>query len=128
MPLTCIERLFSPAAYFPLPISNRLRSLAKGMGTNLSRILAGATAAFLHRLTGESDVLFGLPMAARDGATRCIPGMVSNVLPLRLSVHPDNTLGGIADQVASEIRRNLPHQHYQLADFRRDFGQNSENR
>src|ERR1700724_1902126 len=45
-------------AYLPLPISNRLRSLAKGMGTNLSRILAGATAAFLHRLTGESDVLF----------------------------------------------------------------------
>ena len=92
------------------------------MGTNLSRILASATGAFLHRLTGESDVLFGLPMAARDGATRCIPGMVSNVLPLRLSVHPDNTLCGIADQIASEIRRNLPHQHYQLADLRRDYG------
>ena len=109
-------------AYLPLPTSNRLRSLAKGVETNLSRILASATAAFLHRLTGESDVLFGLPMAARDGATRCIPGMVSNVLPLRLSVHPDNTLCGIADQVASEIRQNLPHQHYQLADLRRDYG------
>src|ERR1700694_4421106 len=29
-------------AYLPLSTSNRLRSLAKGMGTNLSRILAGA--------------------------------------------------------------------------------------
>ena len=114
--------LIRQTACLPVSTSNRLRVLAKQMGTNFSRLLAAGTAAFLHRLTSETDLVFGLPTAARDGATGCTPGMVSNVLPLRLSIRSDMTASEIVDRVASEIRQNLPHQHYQLAELRRDFG------
>ncbi|HEY7248818.1 MAG TPA: condensation domain-containing protein, partial [Xanthobacteraceae bacterium] len=109
-------------AYLPGPASDAVRSLAKLRGTNLSCIVAAATAAYAHRVTGLTDLVFGLPVSARDGAARCIPGMVSSVLPLRLSISSDMSSSDIGDRIASEIHRNLPHQHYQIADLRRDVG------
>jgi hypothetical protein len=37
-----------------------------------------ATAVFAHRLTGATDVVLGLPVAARNNGLRFIPGMLSN--------------------------------------------------
>ncbi|MFZ2139328.1 MAG: amino acid adenylation domain-containing protein, partial [Xanthobacteraceae bacterium] len=108
-------------AYLPASTVNHLRSLANKTGTNLSRIVAAAAAIFLHRLTGESDLVFGLPVAARDGAARSIPGMISNVLPLRLAVHPSMTVSEVIGETSSQIRQGLQHQRYQIANLRRDF-------
>ena len=108
-------------AYLPVSTVNHLRSLANKTGTNLSRIVAAAAAIFLHRLTGESDLVFGLPVAARDGAARSIPGMISNVLPLRLAVHPSMTVSEVIGETSSQIRQGLQHQRYQIANLRRDF-------
>ena len=48
-----------------------------GMGMRLPHLLAAATAMFLHRMTGERDVVIGLPVAARDarGAQRAGHGV-----------------------------------------------------
>ena len=54
--------------------------------------------------------------------------MVSNVLPLRVSVHPGMTVGQVIGQVSSQIRRALPHQRYQIADLRRDVGRVGDGR
>ena len=54
--------------------------------------MSAAAAIFLHRRTGTEDVVFGLPVAARSDVSRNIPGMVSNVVPLRLAVHPGMTV------------------------------------
>ena len=44
--------------------------------------------------TGSTDVVIGMPVAARDAVARGIPGMASNVLPVRLSVHARHDGGG----------------------------------
>src|SRR5262249_3096263 len=67
-------------------------------------------------------LVFGLLVAARDPVARSIPGMASNVLPLRLSVHPGMTVADIIDQGSLEIGRALEHQLYQIADLRRALG------
>ncbi len=84
--------------------------------------MAAATAILLHRLTGADDVVIGLPVAARGEAARRIPGMASNVLPLRLALHPGMTVAEVLGQVSQRLRQALPHQRYQLADMRRDVG------
>ena len=84
--------------------------------------MTAATAIYLHRLTGANDIVFGLPVAARNGAARNTPGMVSNVLPLRLALNARMTVGDAIAGAAAEIRRSLEHQRYQVADLRRDIG------
>src|SRR6185436_5538259 len=88
-------------------------------GTNLARLLSAATAVLLHRLKGTDDVVIGLPVAARSEATRNVPGMASNVLPLRLSVHPGMTVTDLIGHAAVLVREALKHRHCQLAELRR---------
>ena len=99
-----------------------LRTLAVQSRTSLARVMAAATAVFLHRLAGADDVVIGLPVAARGAAARRTPGMASNVLPLRLAVHPAMTVAELVGQASSRIREALAHQRYQLADIRRELG------
>ena len=87
-----------------------------------------ATAVFLHRLAGADDVVIGVPVAARGAAARRIPGMASNVLPLRLAVHPGMTVGELVEQASAQVRLGLEHQRYQLTDMRRDAGGEADGR
>jgi hypothetical protein len=102
--------------YLPLSTRNVLRSLAERTGTSLSRVLGAAFAILLHRRSGETDLVFGLPVTARAGAARSIPAMTSNVLPLRLIVHPSMTVAEVVAQARSQIQHALEHQAYQIAD------------
>ena len=99
-----------------------LRALAARSRTNLARVMTAATAAFVHRLTGADDVIVGLPVAARGEAARRIPGMASNVLPLRLAIQPGMPVSDVVEQASKRIREGLRHQRYQLANMRRDAG------
>ena len=115
------KRFLRRTAYLPLSTVNHLRSLGHITDTNLSAIICASAAIFLHRLTGETDVALSLPVAARYGVGRSIPGMVSNVLPLHLTVRSSGTVSEVVHEVSSEIRRGLQHQRYQIADLRRDL-------
>ena len=87
-------------AYVPSSCEIALRTLAARSRTTLARVMTAATAMFLHRLSGADDVVIGVPVAARSADSRRIPGMVSNVLPLRLALQPGMT---VADVRRSDI-------------------------
>ncbi|MGH2731776.1 MAG: condensation domain-containing protein, partial [Actinomycetota bacterium] len=102
---------------------DRLQVAARRAGVRWSRIVIAATAVYVHRLTSTRDVVVGLPVSARqDPALKRVPGMVSNVLPLRLSVRPDMSLSELIGQVAEEIHEVLAHQRYRGEDLCRDLG------
>ncbi len=107
------------SANLPRSTEAALRALAVSTHTSLARVMAAAAAIFLYRLTGTEDVVIGLPVAGRDEVSRAIPGMASNVLPLRLSLRPDMTVAEVVAQASARIRQALPHQRYQLAGMRR---------
>ena len=109
-------------AYLPSSCEQALRALATRSRTNLARVMTAATALFLNRLTGTDDAVIGLPVASRGEATRCIPGMASNVLPLRVSLQPSMAVSELLAQTSRQIRAGLEHQRYQLANIRRDTG------
>ena len=109
-------------AYVPSSCEIALRTLAARSRTTLARVMTAATAMFLHRLSGADDAVIGVPVAARSADSRRIPGMVSNVLPLRLALQPGMTVADVLDQTSQRIRSDLQHQRYQLADLRHDVG------
>lgn len=47
----------------------------------------------MHKLTGENDIVLGLPMMGRLGSVSIhTPSMVMNLVPLRITVTPNITL------------------------------------
>ncbi|ASS75853.1 non-ribosomal peptide synthetase [Tumebacillus algifaecis] len=116
-------------ASLPPASASRLKAAATKMMVNWSDLVLATTAAYVHRLTGAQDVVLGLPMMCRLGSVALkIPGMVMNLLPLRLAVRPDMSLAELATQVASEIRQVRRHQGFRQEELRRELKLLSGNR
>lgn len=77
-----------------------------------AQFLTAAFAACLHRLTGAQEVVLGLPVAARFGEDKRIPGSLTNIIPLRFTVRPDMDLLTLMEQAAQHIQHGLRHQRY----------------
>ncbi|MFE0174972.1 amino acid adenylation domain-containing protein [Streptomyces sp. NPDC059002] len=75
--------------------------------------LVAAAAAYLHRMTGASDVVVGLAVGGRDSRRlRRIPGMLAQAVPLRLTVTPRTTVAELRAQAAERILEGLRYQRY----------------
>ncbi|WP_275416281.1 non-ribosomal peptide synthetase [Streptomyces sp. SID13666] len=101
---------------------NDLRAAARHARAPWSHLVIAATAVYLHRMTGSSCVVLGLPVTGRlDQLQRRTPGMASNVLPLRLSFRPDLSLGDLLGQIADRVVELGRHQRYRAEDLQRDL-------
>jgi len=99
-----------------------LRTLGTAQGASLGQVVTAAAAFFLHRLTGQHDLILGMPVSARvKSTTRHIGGMVSNVLPLRIAIKPGDSVDDLVRQVGRRMRGALRHQRYRWEDLRRDL-------
>lgn len=106
-----------------------LQAAAHRTGTSWPDVMIAVAAAYVHRLTGTNDVVLGLPMMCRLGSVSLrVPGMVMNLVPLRLTVRPDMSLSDLVHQVSREIREIKHHQGYRHQDLRRDLKLLGENR
>ncbi|MFE0131298.1 amino acid adenylation domain-containing protein [Streptomyces sp. NPDC059037] len=107
----------------------RLRELATSMRATWPEVLVAAQALYVSRATGSAEVVLGLPMMGRMGSVALrVPGMVMNVLPLRLTVTPQATFAELTRQVVLGIRAARRHQRYRYEDIRRDLGLLGEGR
>ncbi|MCX5461198.1 amino acid adenylation domain-containing protein [Streptomyces sp. FT1] len=99
-----------------------LRATAGALKTSWSEILLAVTAAHLHRATRAAEIVLSVPAMGRFGsASLRVPAMVRNVLPLRVSVGPHDTLRTLTAAVSREVRAALPHQRYRYEQIRRDL-------
>ncbi|MEU8827325.1 amino acid adenylation domain-containing protein [Streptomyces sp. NPDC048636] len=109
-------------AYLSEAEAVELRAAARAYATHWSAMIITATAVYLHRMTGESDIILTLPVSARTDATaRSIPGMFANVVPLRVRVHAGMRIRELVRQVSREVRQALRHQRYRRIDLARDL-------
>ncbi|RFU82310.1 amino acid adenylation domain-containing protein [Streptomyces triticagri] len=116
-------------AHLPQVTSERLREVAGRLRATWPEVLMAAQALYTSRATAQSDVVLGVPMMGRVGsASLRIPGMVMNVLPLRLSVTPEDTFAELVRQVVLGVRQLRRHQRYRYEDIRRDLGLLGESR
>ncbi|MFG2591023.1 amino acid adenylation domain-containing protein [Streptomyces sp. NPDC048438] len=106
-----------------------VRDLADRLRASWPDVLIAAQALYTSRATGRQEVVLGLPMMGRMGSVSLrVPGMVMNVLPLRLDVSPDATFAELVRQVVLGIREVRRHQRYRYEDIRRDLRLLGENR
>ena len=94
---------------------------AKEIGVSTSTTLLAHVAVFLWKSTGHYDVPIGLPVGARtQDALLAIPGMMSNVLPVRMAGQSGQEFAEVARNISSEVRSVMGHQRYRYEWMIRD--------
>ncbi|RRJ64969.1 non-ribosomal peptide synthetase [Paenibacillus oralis] len=117
------------SAELPSSIMDAWRTAAGGMGASWPDVVMAAAAIYVHRLTGTDDVILGVPMMCRLGsAAMRVPGMVMNLLPLRVAVRPDMSVSELVRQIFGNMREIGKHQDYRHQDLRRDLKLVGDNR
>lgn len=107
----------------PAPDTERVRAAARYCGAHPRAVLIAAVAAHLHRTTGSTDVVLGLPVDGRfERALQRVPGAAEDIAALRLDVRPDTPFADLVRQVSGESRRVRRHQRLGHAEVRRALG------
>jgi acyl carrier protein len=104
------------AAYYcvaPARLHAQLRALAAGSTATVFMIVAAAFFVLLSRLTGQRDIVVGLPISSRNhhGLDDVI-GCFINFVLLRADVDPDQPFTALLACVRSDFLQALRHQYY----------------
>lgn len=98
-------------ATLPRSVVDTLRAQAAAQGTTLFVTLLSGFAVLLHRLSGQEEVMIGIPTAgqARLGLTSLV-GHCVNLLPLRTRPHGEQTFDELRRDVQRTVFDALDHQ------------------
>lgn len=96
---------------------------AERLGVDWSSLAIGAMAAYVGRFTGVRDVILTMPTNARmTKAEQRIPGMLADLLPLRVAVDPLTSLVDFMHKVEYEAHNIFMHRRYRSEDLYRVLG------
>ncbi|MCF1649690.1 non-ribosomal peptide synthetase, partial [Streptomyces indiaensis] len=99
-----------------------LKRGARRLRTTLAGLTIAAAALYHHRTTDARDIVVGVPVVGRSGRRAlAVPGMTSNILPIRLSVAESTTVGSLLRQITAQVRAATRHQRYRYEDMLRDL-------
>ncbi|MFB8173477.1 amino acid adenylation domain-containing protein [Kitasatospora purpeofusca] len=100
----------------------RLRATAKRLRVSFAGLVIAASAVHQHRSTGARDVVLGVSASGRTSMRQVgIPGMTSNIMPIRLRIRPGMSVEELARQTQRALQSGLVHQRYQYPDLLRDL-------
>ncbi|MFS3915776.1 amino acid adenylation domain-containing protein [Bacillus australimaris] len=95
------------------PLIRRLQALSKQQGTTLFMTMLSAYYVLLHKLSGQTDLIIGSPIAGRDAKqSERLVGMFVNTLALRLDVSTAETFADVMENVKELTLKAFEHQHY----------------
>src|SRR5437773_3416688 len=92
------------------PVVMRLRELAREEGTTLSTVLLAAFQVWLHRYTGQTDVVVGTPVANRERPeVQSLLGLFLNTLPIRVRLDGSPSFRQVLRQVRESLLGAFSH-------------------
>ncbi|WP_181768468.1 non-ribosomal peptide synthetase, partial [Streptomyces albidus (ex Kaewkla and Franco 2022)] len=113
----------SQTAALPAELSAQVRAVTRHTGTDPGPVLLAAVAAYVHRVTGGTDVVLGLPVDGRTSrASRRVPAAAEDVAALRVTVRSGSGFTHLVRKVAHESRRVRRHQRFRHEELRRELG------
>ncbi|MGY5035586.1 amino acid adenylation domain-containing protein [Streptomyces sp. 900116325] len=92
---------------FDLPdeLAERVRRYARARGATVFTVTMSAFAVFMHRVTGEKDLVIGTPNAQRSARDlERVVGYVMNVLPTRWHMNPETHFHTVVDDFKKSFR------------------------
>ncbi|MEV6583954.1 amino acid adenylation domain-containing protein, partial [Streptomyces sp. NPDC051582] len=102
--------------------SDTLGDLAHQHRTTRAVVFIAAVFVYLSRMTGEQDILVGLPVTGRKSVhARHTVTTLSDVLPLRLAVSGEESFGDFLGRATAEVNQALRHQRFRSEDLIREI-------
>lgn len=96
-------------------LTAQLQTLAMKNGATLFMVLLAAYVAFLHRESGQEDIVVGTPIAGRaHGDLTNLIGMFVNTLALRNTPKPENSFRELLLEVRENTLKAFENQDYQF--------------
>ena len=93
-----------------VPVVARLRELAREEGTTLFTVLLTAFQVWLHRYTGQTDVVVGTPVANRERPeVQSLLGLFLNTLPIRVRLDGSSSFRQVLRQVRESLMGAFSH-------------------
>ncbi|MFD9722418.1 amino acid adenylation domain-containing protein [Streptomyces sp. NPDC059072] len=97
-----------------------LHEFTRTHGVKWSHVVIAAFAAYVSRITGTPDAVLGLPVSNRGtDAAATTPGMVSNIIPLRVRGAHSGTFLALLERVSRKLDETRAHRRYRFEDIRR---------
>ena len=92
------------------PVVTKLRELAREEGTTLFTVLLAAFQVWLHRYTGQTDVVVGTPVANRERPEiQSLLGLFLNTLPIRVRLDGSPSFRQVLRQVRESFLGAFSH-------------------
>jgi hypothetical protein len=99
----------------PESLSIKLREMAAGHRTSLFMVLLAGFNLLLSQVTGQKDIMLGIPAAARQhDALKNIVGMFVNTLIIRSSINPGESFKDFFNRLQDNIFNVLDYQDFPL--------------
>ncbi|MGY4310272.1 amino acid adenylation domain-containing protein [Bradyrhizobium sp. USDA 4369] len=103
--------------------TERLKAIAASAGTTLPSLFCAVAGVLSSNRKDADDAVIGFVVAGRpDVRARSIPGAVSNIIALRLSVPNGVRWRELISSTGRQVKKGLRHQRARLEDVRRDLG------
>ena len=103
--------------------SELMRDVAADARTRWTTVFVAAMAAYLHRMTGRTDIVLGLPVSARTTPLALrTPAMLANEVPVRLVVRPSATFEQLVEQASAQLTEAVRHQRYSGDELQAELG------
>ncbi|MEU4177519.1 amino acid adenylation domain-containing protein [Streptomyces sp. NPDC026589] len=101
----------------------RLRKAAAARSVTPFTLMLGAFAGLLHRITGQDDLVVGVPVALRThpGGERVV-GNCANVVPIRSGTSPDHTVADFVDGTRRSLLEGQDHVRFRASSLARGDG------
>ncbi|WP_238009491.1 amino acid adenylation domain-containing protein [Dactylosporangium sp. AC04546] len=109
----------------PAELARRLERTARGCGVTLNTLVTAAWGITLGRLTGRTDVVFGITVSGRPPELAGVEDMVGlfiNTVPVRVRWSPADTPQDLLARLHHAQTTVLEHQHLGLSDIQRVTG------
>ena len=108
--------------FIPSLLGRKLKEVAQEQGTTLAALLLAAFNVLLHRLTGETDVIVGVPAGGRVRPEfEDMVGYLVNPMPIRSQIDPSKPFDTLLAAVDQTMRAALEHQEFPFARIVRDL-------
>ncbi len=99
----------------PAPLAGAVRAAGARTGSSLFVTLLGGFATLLHRLTGQDDLVIGVPSAGQAASgDEGLVGHCVNTLPVRVQVPPDARVSAMLNALRASTLDAAEHQQLGL--------------
>ncbi|MFF1380618.1 amino acid adenylation domain-containing protein [Streptomyces sp. NPDC058308] len=119
MPARTFERV---TGYVGPEAAVGLRALARSCRTNLAGAAMAALALYVQRLGRRQEAVLDVTVTGRGPATRRVPSMLANVLPLRVPLDGAETVADLMGATSGAAKGLVRHQRYPFWYLVRELG------